>query len=434
MRTKEQIKTAIEQDNFSWLGRESFIEDFANYLIKENDSKHICLDGAWGSGKTTTLFGIINKIKEITQANEEYPPLILYLDAWEYENYEHPTFALLKVMEDSDVDIKSELEEAGKVFFSSFNSSLSLKILGFSADFNLEEHPDSKILKQGELVDSLNNIMIKAINKYKEEKNNKLIIIIDELDRAKPDFAMKILETFHHLRDDLLTHVVYSVDRNQLNSIIKHYYGYEYNTNIFIDKIFDLTFKLEKISNNVLSDYILKKLISDKIKMDLNSIRNCIYKYLAILEHQSLRTINMLCEKIIHNLSRGFFKSYSINNNNLYYFPRRQKVLWEYLDLYVLLQVLYFKDPISVIHWTNGENLETLLDIIREYNPKFEESNIGFLIEVIFNYSKDASEKKDIIDISDEEIITCLKYILKPNIEEKPYTDRNKCVFEDIDF
>ena len=170
MRTKEQIKTAIEQDNFSWLGRESFIEDFANYLIKENDSKHICLDGAWGSGKTTTLFGIINKIKEITQANEEYPPLILYLDAWEYENYEHPTFALLKVMEDSDVDIKKRIRRSRKSIFSSFNSSLSLKILGFSADFNLEEHPDSKILKQGELVDSLNNIMIKAINKYKERK------------------------------------------------------------------------------------------------------------------------------------------------------------------------------------------------------------------------------------------------------------------------
>lgn len=186
MRNKTEIEKAIKSTEFNWLGREPFIKDFIYHLRNQKESRHLCINGVWGSGKTTTILGIINQLDEI---NEEPKPLVLYLDAWKYEHYQDPLFALLKLMQQELPEIfdiiKSEFQERGIAP----QAGLNLPFFNIAMSKN-ENDAYNRLLNESEYIDVLNEMMINAVKKFKEARGNELIIFIDELDRAKPDFAL----------------------------------------------------------------------------------------------------------------------------------------------------------------------------------------------------------------------------------------------------
>src|SRR5699024_7850164 len=154
-------------------------------------------NGVWGSGKTTTILGIIDCLHKI----EGDKPLVLYLDAWKYEHYQDPLFALLKLMQQElpemfDI-IKSDFQKRG------IEPQAGLNVPFVNLSISKNEHDTyNRLLSESEYIDVLNEMMINAIKKFKEERANELIIFIDELDRAKPDFALRTIEMFHHLQDE----------------------------------------------------------------------------------------------------------------------------------------------------------------------------------------------------------------------------------------
>lgn len=125
--------------------------------------------------------------------------------------------------------MQKELPEIFKIIMNNIQTNGIEPQIGLNLpfiDIYMPKNRDNKynrLLNEAEYIDALNETMITAVKKFKEEKSNELIIFIDELDREKPDFALRTIEMFHHLQDELPTHIVYSVDINQLSSIIKHY-------------------------------------------------------------------------------------------------------------------------------------------------------------------------------------------------------------------
>jgi len=299
MSIEKKIVEMTEKKDFTYLGREDFIKELSGYIMSRKESTHICLEGVWGSGKTTTLQGLI---KELEKDSKE--PLILYVNAWKYEHYEHPIFAIIKEMEEQEPKIIEYIKQEFRKQSYSLQPSLNLPVLNLSLGRKTNE--ESEILSSAEYIDKLNEFMIQAIEKYKAEKSNTLIILIDELDRAKPDFVIRTLEVIHHLRDDLPTHIVYSVDMNQLNSIIKHYYGYEYNTEIFTHKIFDVIFPLKVIEEQEVKEYIKKRFLDFRPNHNSSLLTQILIDTMDGSQLNSLRTINKLIDNISSNLKKGY--------------------------------------------------------------------------------------------------------------------------------
>lgn len=132
---------------------------------------HICINGVWGSGKTTIIMGIIDYLDKIDETTK---PLILHLDAWKYEHYHDPLFALLKVMQ-------KELPEIFKIITNDFKKKrivpqvgLNLPLLNVAMAKNKDD-PYNRHLNESEYIDPLNETMITAVTKFKEERSNELI-------------------------------------------------------------------------------------------------------------------------------------------------------------------------------------------------------------------------------------------------------------------
>lgn len=424
MRTQKEIKEAIKSEDFNWLGRDVFIQTTADYLLEKEDSKHICLNGVWGSGKTTTILGIINYIEKNTDKKNR--PLIIYLDAWKYEHYEHPLFALIKAMEEQGSEIIEDLKNKAGTY--NFSAQVSVNLPFFSIGVSEESKDDSrkKVLGYSEYIDTLNNMTIEIIKEYKAEKANKLIIFIDELDRGKPDFVLRTLEMFHHLRDDLPTHIVYSVDMNQLNSIIKNYYGFDYNTEIFTHKVFDYQIKLPELTEIDKRSYENNLLKKYRSNFTSQYFKDTINKHFPSKHINSLRTINKFYQKLDENLENINFFKLELHLKYNYYLGLDKKSFGGYLELLIIILAYSIDNPIIAYSWSKGENIGSLLEYIEPYYSN--NSHLFDLIVASYQYDQDVKKDIDYKSLEESQKLIGLTRLL----ESSESLDR-KCVLKEID-
>lgn len=74
--------------------------------------------------------------------------------------------------------------------------------------------------------------------------HGKLWIFIDELDRCRPDFAVKTMEIIKHFFDITNVVFVFSVDLEQLSKTIQKVYGIGIDTDAYLRKFFDFIYNL----------------------------------------------------------------------------------------------------------------------------------------------------------------------------------------------
>ena len=129
---------------------------------------------------------------------------------------------------------------------------------------DLEEEIESSMSEAGEEIGSLSSKWIEA--KFDEHEKDKktitafrdelkalasdqekpIVIFIDELDRCKPDFAVKLIERIKHFFDVPNIVFVLLINREQLESAIKGIYGSDTNASAYLGKFINFFFLLPK--------------------------------------------------------------------------------------------------------------------------------------------------------------------------------------------
>ena len=76
----------------------------------------------------------------------------------------------------------------------------------------------------------------------------RLIVLLDELDRCRPDYAVAMLERVKHLFDIEGLAFVIATDTTQLRASIKGVYGAEFDAQTYLRRFFPLTYRLSEPS------------------------------------------------------------------------------------------------------------------------------------------------------------------------------------------
>ena len=241
--TEENIVDTFVKNS---VGRNDSLLKFIEMLNYQDDSYSIALDGRWGLGKTF----FVKQCKLVLDClNEEnqyaYEKQILdvidqveisklkkinfktvYFDAWKNDSDLDPIVSLSKSIATTAFNIKTKAKtvaiEAGKELVKIAAKEIAKTDIDNILDiFHTEEDIEAKFKKE------LASLI---------PKKGRLIVFIDELDRCRPTYAVKLLERVQHFFDNNKITFVFSVNLYELKNTIKKLYGSSFDGDRYLDR------------------------------------------------------------------------------------------------------------------------------------------------------------------------------------------------------
>lgn len=262
--TPENLLNTFLNDTIS---RDTDIFRFIDILNSIEDCCSIALDGNWGCGKTffvkqtkmimdahnMCISDIDESVRQrIIQKHSNHrsleelelkPQICVYYDAWENDNDEDPMLSLVfSIMKSVDIDYSLKEVPDCLQLGVSILELFSGKNFGQIIEMLQGEDPLA-MLKKGK---DIHREISKFLDSVMHERGNRLVIFIDELDRCKPEYAVKLLERVKHYFDNDRITFVFSTNIKELQHTIRRYYGEDFNACKYLDRFFDLSITLPK--------------------------------------------------------------------------------------------------------------------------------------------------------------------------------------------
>lgn len=282
----------------------SDIEQILVLLSEQKQGRVFALDGKWGYGKTYILEQLEKKLEGLQkEGTNDDRFFVFHYNCWQYDYYEEPAVAIVSAMLDK-CGGKSEKEKAQKVI-----KEIAGQIVKNKIGIDLVETHDNISKKEQFQFDEMfgfKTTLDYTRNKISElAKDKTVLLVVDELDRCMPEYAIKVLERLHHMFEGLNNVIVLlAIDSIQLEHSVKEIYGEQVDTERYLKKFISFRVKLDsgKIQNEILDKY-------GYYFYNFVDLAECcpIVLKLIKLSGIDIRNIEKLIEKIdmIHSLCNG---------------------------------------------------------------------------------------------------------------------------------
>lgn len=281
-----------DQKQMTWendrLGRKVYADRLTTLIQNTEGPYVIGLTSPWGSGKTFFLQAWHNQLVA------EGKPCI-YFNAWQMDASGDPLANLIAVCEQQAGDFKGTAARIKEKFKKAFEKLPGLlrgagwlaALCGIPAGSAMETSATviekiQDILKKNK--DFTEQLQILAAE-IARETNFPLFIIVDELDRCRPSYAIDLLESIKHLFN--VPHVVFllAVDSTQLLQQVEHTFGLKACVEDgkvvrdprqeYLEKFFDIYYNLPVADNaefvkNILHNINLVNVYSDIFKKTIH--------------------------------------------------------------------------------------------------------------------------------------------------------------------
>lgn len=286
------------------------IKDFSFEKTNKYDNVEnvLLVQGGYGTGKTF----FAKKLNDYLLGEGVDS---VYFSAWE-KDYVNDVFANISINFYKYFAEKNKISANFKEILN--NAYDFVKIIGdLTTNSNLSKLLEFFEKDQKDPIADFKEELVKLIN---ELENKKLVLIVDELDRCRPDYAMKVLEIIKHFFDiDGLIVIVLS-NIKALNNSVKSLYNFENNNNeesyltkFFVDKVILNPINYEKFIVDTLSQ---KLKINKKNLQEENTAFNSFYVLKNSLVKLSQEN-NITCREL-NLIIKKVCEFYKIRKNNKY--------------------------------------------------------------------------------------------------------------------
>lgn len=293
---------------------------------KSNDNKSyvIGINAPWGTGKTYFVKMFQNYLKGVwadPELNEEkYMDAMectgkvdmdvsdtissIYYDAWEndfWDNAFEPLFD--KMLETSVIsqeiekkEMTASIKNAGKIIALTLKGVVKKKLDDWIDSSAIDEIiNETKNMKDilwddktyAETIFPEYKCFQKAIDLLQQElkdavqKNRgQLVVIIDELDRCKPTFAVQTLEIVKHLFNIEGLIFIFALDIHQLSHCVKSVYGEGIDAEGYLERFFNYISILPQANFETIVDHCFKEVgMDDTNEVEKNGIKQIARSY-----------------------------------------------------------------------------------------------------------------------------------------------------------
>ena len=277
----------------------------------------IAINAAWGHGKTTFLRMWAAHLKL-----EQSAFLVIEVNAWKTDYFNDPFVAIVgemtKQLEASDqvefpkqsgfsklvkcftkvASIAPRVLVAPYIALTGEDVAEIISTLKTDASLRLEQYKE-----QLASVEAFRTELKNMAQNIRDETGKPLIVLIDELDRCRPTYAVEFLEVVKHLMT--VDHVVYAfaMNRSELSHTVSSCYGPEFDGKGYLRRFFDVDFtlpqpsrrsfirslfkeQLESLITDFDTQHITIRLLQaflDAEKINLRQIQQALYRFRVIL-------------------------------------------------------------------------------------------------------------------------------------------------------
>lgn len=261
-------ETGFEEGDL--LDRKRFSQRLSELVDNIEDPCVIAVDGAWGSGKSYFLRRWVGAHAKENSGKA----LTVYFDAFEHDFLDDPLIGLVGVMAErfeTGASDKKGIWKAGKkivakIWRPTLRIGAALATSGISeftgpavdgilagvqaeVDKSSEEfwkREDGKRAAIAEFRSFLANLTAP-----KDDAGlSRIVVVVDELDRCRPDYALALLETIKHFFSVPNVHFVLGVNLTELENIVKSRYGIQTAARDYIRKFVTIKIQLPDTTAN----------------------------------------------------------------------------------------------------------------------------------------------------------------------------------------
>ncbi|MCK5644331.1 MAG: hypothetical protein KAJ19_26265 [Gammaproteobacteria bacterium] len=248
------------------LERKDTGRQLSDLVEKVEDPTVIAIDGEWGSGKS---FFLKRWVGAHTHENNGTATTV-YFDAFAHDYLEDPLIALTGVIgerfeENNDVKSSERWEKAKDaaaiLWRPALRIGLALGTAGVSevvggvvdaglaaGNAELTKASESFWKKEDGKRAAINHFLsaLSTLTEPAEDGGNpqKLVVVIDELDRCRPDYALALLEVVKHFFAVPNVHFVLGVNLEELQNSVRSRYGDRVNASLYLQKFISISMRL----------------------------------------------------------------------------------------------------------------------------------------------------------------------------------------------
>ncbi len=253
-------------DNFYSLIHSEFVEQKneklkGKSLLDSNEYRirTIAIDASWGMGKS--FFASALKEKISLSQNSGINIKTLEYNAWKNDFYTDPMKTIIGELNEQLV-LTSEVKEKAENLIRNISKkgiNLIFKLLLKKLNYTNEDIEEIRKFFLG-----ISNSALDDYKNYKKmvedfkialgeeaiigESFEPKLILVDELDRCCPNFAIEVLETIKHIFDVNNIIFVFLINKSQLSASAENIYGKNLGSEDYFKKFFDLEFTLPNIN------------------------------------------------------------------------------------------------------------------------------------------------------------------------------------------
>lgn len=245
------------------VGFEGSCEALTNFVRQCEGPGVIVVDGAWGSGKTTFL-----RMWEKHYIREGGS--VVHFNAWQSDYFDDVLVSVIEEIRRQLVGADESSERMAAVKQSAIDVMKALipfgarlataGIVNLSSDDlkGLSDAAEGLASRKLEAYEASKSSLRKfktELERFVEQTREEgdgdgpVVIILDELDRCRPSYAIEVLETIKHIFDIEGLIFVLGTDLEQLAGVVAGSYGSEFDARSYLVRFFDVKVNLPEPSD-----------------------------------------------------------------------------------------------------------------------------------------------------------------------------------------
>lgn len=319
-------------DKYKIIDNKPFSKHLTKFLNSKSDDGYVLnLNAEWGAGKTTFLQCWYNEL------SQNHP--VVYFDAWKSDFSKDAMLALVDCFQGQLKNPRSDnkkfakgLLEKSSHFIRKAAPAMAVGYVkhktGIPGDvslfedaretlgFDIAENECGEALKevlkslveQRQKVEGITEFkstleemavsLIKSLEGSETPKVYPIYILVDELDRCRPSYAIEIIENIKHFFDTKKFVFVIATDTGQLQHSIKAVYGQGFDAYSYLSRFFHKTVTLPPPSTELYLKSRLEPIIGDDFSFNDPHIKQMLVSIFDWHNMTSLREVDKVIQDI----------------------------------------------------------------------------------------------------------------------------------------